>query len=168
MSTFAHAADRMIEHVYPELTGDGQRDKVEIVVTDEGRLKVKFYINQGNYEFKLVSESGFMKSTKLEGVFLNEPYLTVNEKGQIQINQLFGSGGQRKLYLTHTFEFINDDLSLVEMQLTHFGGSLDTRRSTVDFKNKTETLSKIKKDDIFTKGKTQKRQDLEVIRLGDL
>ena len=78
------------------------------------------------------------------------PQVTVNNKNQIIFDQILGSAD--KLFLTYTFEFMNNDLYLVgeTIEDVYFG---DGTLTTFDYVEKTSTVQQVKEGNLVGKKK---------------
>ncbi len=149
----ANAGSTVVDQIYPDINGDGLRDKVEISQDENGSLSANFYLAVQKFDFKLVSQGNFLLGETELGIAGMLPQVTVNNKNEIIFNQMVGSAD--KVFLNYTFEFKNNDLYLIEKMVEdiYFG---DGTLAIEDYKTKIRTVQKVK--DGATVGKKQVTQ----------
>lgn len=149
----ANAGSTLVDQIYPDLNGDGLRDKVEVSLSENGSVSAKLYLAVQKYDFKLVSQGSFLLGETELGIAGMLPEVNVNNKNEIIFNQMVGSAD--KVFLHYTFEFKNNDLYLIEKMVEdlYFG---DGTLAIEDYKTKTRTVQKVKDSD--TVGKKQVTQ----------
>lgn len=158
----ANAGSTVIDQIYPDLNGDGLRDKVEVSQDEKGAVTANLYLAVQKYDFVLISQGSFLFGEADLGIAGTLPQVTVNNKNEIIFNQMVGSAD--KVYLTYTFEFKDDDLFLIEKMVedVYFD---DGTLSTENYKTKMKTVRAIKDGHVVGRKKTT---PLEVEKLQSL
>ncbi len=136
----ANAGSTVIDQIYPDINGDGLRDKVEVSQDEKGMVSANLYLAVQKYDFKLVSQGNFLFGEAEIGIAGMLPQVTVNNKNEIIFDQMVGSAD--KVFLYYTFEFKNNDLFLIEKMVedVYFG---DGTLAIENYKTKTRTVQKI-------------------------
>ena len=56
----ANAGAKVVDQIYPDLNGDGLRDKVELTQDEKGAISANLYLAVQKYDFKFVSQGNFL------------------------------------------------------------------------------------------------------------
>lgn len=146
----ANAGATVLDQIYPDINGDGLRDKIEISQSEKGVVTANLYLAVEKYDFRLVNQGNFLYSDAELGIAGTLPQVTVNNKNQIIFDQILGSAD--KLFLTYTFEFMNNDLYLVgeTIEDVYFG---DGTLTTYNYVEKNSTVQQVKEGNLVSKKK---------------